>query len=260
MDLEQLLIASIFLLTLGLLCFVAFVMSVRSKGTYEDSGRDRSPSNGRITVKGKRVMSKKKEDPFAVFVKQMNEIRDQEGLPRLPIETIHGAFGQMSPEFLKQLEIYIGPIYKENVSGWASLMLEMIGEHNKDLGGLSIEENRWSIEHIRLKDAGKFAARNLAVALEDADAVVGVFADHGEEKPEDVRRALHRILFKQLIIDDYLLKLPGAQKNPELIEAAMQEILGYLPENPRVQLLQGEGFDGAFGSNGNRQRGKEFRR
>jgi hypothetical protein len=229
-----------------------------------DRGRQkkatRPPADNKTDLEGENEMFKKRQDAFAEFVGQINDIRDELGLPRLPIETVHDAFGKMSKDLLKQLEPYTGPIFKENVSGWVSLMLELLGKHNEDLGRLSIEENRWAIEHIRLRDAGKFTVKNLDLALDSVDELVAVLANHGEEKAEEVGRFLRRRITHQVLLGDYLPKLPGAQQGSESVEAVVQQILPLLSEQPKVAVLEGEIVDLDIRSNGNRHREKERNR
>jgi hypothetical protein len=240
----------------GTLVMAAFLLAIFLIGGGEKSKVDEPPQEAQTSRKGDSEMFNKREDAFVEVVKQINDLRDELGLPRLPVETIHDAFGKMSKELLKQLEPHTGPIFKENVAGWLSLMLELVGKHNEDLGRLSIEENRWAIEHIKLRDAGKFAIKNLGVALDSVDQLAGVLASHGEEKAEDVRTFLRRRITYQVLLGDYLPKLPGAQQSPESVEAVIQEIIPLLPENEPV-VIEGEVVEYEFGPNGGLQRERE---
>ena len=112
-------------------------------------GHDSEPVDAELNANG--------EDPFELFVELANQMRDELGLPRLPIETVQAALGKASKGLLKQLEWHIAPIFKDNASGWVSLMLEMIGEHNKDIAQLLIDGNRRGMELLRLQETCRTA-------------------------------------------------------------------------------------------------------
>lgn len=183
-------------------------------------------------------MFEKREDAFSDIVKQMNEVRRDLDMAPLPIETIQAVFMKMSKELRSKLEPEIGPLFKENVAGLMTLMLELIAKHNQDLGRLSIEENRWALDYLRLRDAGKFAVKYLETALTDIDEVAAVLEKHGEERAQDVKQFLHRRVTYQILIDDYLPKLPGGKEDPTIL-AALQEIIPLLPPKAK-EVIEGE--------------------
>jgi hypothetical protein len=246
----------ILLVGVGVIVFLWFLLSLLSK----DEGKQKKAG------KGGRGLFKKREDPIAVIVKEVNEARDEIGLPRLPIETIADAFRTMSPELLTKVELHIGPVAKEIIAGWTSQTLERIGKQNEDLARFTIEQNRGLLEFIGLRAAGKIAIKNLDTALDAVDALADVLAKHGEEEAEEVR-CLGRRRVYCLVWEDYLSKLPGAQKYPELVEPAFQEIRQLLPEHEVKSqgenvgvAIQGEVVDVGFGSNGDGQAEREYSR
>lgn len=174
------------------------------------------------------MFNNKREDAFLDIARQMNEVRRDLDLPPLPIETIQEVFTKMSKDLRSKLESEIGPLFKENVAGLMTLMLELIAMHNQDLGRLSIEENRWALDYLRLRDAGKFAVKYLETALQNVDEVAAALEKHGEERAEDVKRFLRRRITYQILIDDYLPKLPGGKEDPAIL-TALQEIIPLLP-------------------------------
>ncbi len=194
-------------------------------------------------------MFNKREDAFSDTVKQMKDVRKDLDLPPLPpIETIQEVFMKMSKELRSKLEPTIGPQFKENVAGLMTLMLEFIAKYNQDLAIISIEANRWALDYLRLRDAGKFAVKDLETALKDVDEVVAVLEKHGEERAEDVKRFLRRRITYQILIDDYLPKLPGGKEDPAIL-MALQEIIPLLPAEAE-EVIDAEVIEIEPGTNG----------
>ncbi len=174
-------------------------------------------------------MFNKREDAFINFVRQINVVRQEMGMPPMPIETIQEVFKRIPKDIRSKLGVEAGPLFKEYLAGFMNLTLELIGKQNQDFGKLAIEQSQWGVNDIKLKEAGKYAVKYLETALANVDELVAVLEAHGEEGAEDVRRILRRSAMYQ-ILGDYHSKLPGAEENSRAI-AAVQVKVPLLPVN-----------------------------
>lgn len=183
-------------------------------------------------------MFKKREDPFINFVYQMNAVRQDMGMPPLPIETLQEVFKRIPKDIRSKLGVETGPLFKQYIAAFMSLTLDLIEKQNQDLAKLSAEQGEWGINELKLKEAGKYAVKYLETALKNIDEFIEILKAHGEENAEDVRRILRRSAMYQ-ILGDYHDKLPGGKEASKVI-AAVQAKVPLLPPRTTEDLIEGE--------------------
>lgn len=165
---------------------------------------------------------KKEKDGTSQMRDVINQVMDEAGLTKIIIESPKQVFEQMPAGLRAQMEDHLGPIFKDEAAGFVSQRLELVGKVEEAWARTAYAQIQSAIRHHHQDVEGKITLLDMKQALDKADALAEIAAEHGEEEADNLRRVLRRLSI-HLVSERFLSSLAGVNV-PEALQAVKKTV------------------------------------